>query len=182
MKIHLKAYNILNGPDSEDLIDELSTRLQNGETLSSVEREILYQHIQGQLTDEDMAKVEEVTRYLMEENDDELEDNVKLREYINNNVLTTRANLNEEILFWEMYLFPGNQRPGELREDTVERVAQRSYLDALLNYKGAIDEVPEYIDWDTKVTDPLLARVEYIHFGIYGGNQYSGHGELDTRI
>src|SRR5699024_2292318 len=94
----------------------------------------------------------------------------------------TESSLESEILLLEEYLFTGNKKPSELEEDTGERVALRSYLDALKNYHASINEVKNELNWNTDKNDPLFARVESIEFDFDGKTQFSNHGILETQI
>src|SRR5699024_6363075 len=97
----------------------------------------------------------------------------KLKTYINESVLSTESSLESEIILLEKYLFTGNMSPSELEESTEERIALRSYLDALKNYHLSINEMKNYIDWEIGKDDPLFARVEHLDFNIEGKTQYS---------
>lgn len=171
----LHAYNVLRRPSGEAIVKELKEKMLNGETLNEEEREILYQYIQSELTAEDIEMINNTKDYL-------LNDNKKLEKYINESVLSTESSLESEIILLEKYLFAGNLSPSELNENTEERVALRSYLDALKNYHATINEVKNQIGWDIKKDDPLLARVEYLEFDFDGTNQFSAHGYLKTLI
>lgn len=63
----LKAYNKLKGSNSDELIEELSDKLMNEEKLSSEEKEILFQHFQDELTDEDHKHMDELASKIEDE-------------------------------------------------------------------------------------------------------------------
>lgn len=171
----MTGYQTIRNEVYAETIEEIKNRMLEGENLNEEEREILYMHLQNKLTAEDLDKINKTKDYL-------LYDNEKLKTYINETVLATESSLESQIILLEEYLFTGNMKPSELDEDTGERVALRSYLDALKNYHASINEVKNDLNWKTEKTDPLFARVEYIEFTFDGSNQFSGHGNLDTQI
>src|SRR5699024_12681 len=117
----------------------------------------------------------------MEELAIKIEDEEALKDYVNEKVLYSEANLEKEILLLQKYLYTGNERPDNLPGNTDERAKLQSYLDILQNHYTAINEVKREangievgkdgeikkvstgIEWeDYSKSDPLLARVEYI--------------------
>src|SRR5699024_5744543 len=169
----LKAYNKLKDPDSDELVEEITDKMIKGESLSPEEKEILFQHFQDELTDEDYKHMEELAI--------KIEDEEALKDYVNEKVLYSEANLEKEILLLQKYLYTGNERPDNLPGNTDERAKLQSYLDILQNHYTAINEVKREangievgkdgeikkvstgIEWeDYSKSDPLLARVEYI--------------------
>src|SRR5699024_5059722 len=154
--------------------NEIKRKMLEGGNLNEEEREILYMHLQNIFTAEDLDKINKTKDYL-------LHDNEKLKTYINETVLATESSLESEILLLEEYLFTGNKKPSELEQDTGERVALRSYLDALKNYHASINEVKNELNWNTDKNDPLFARVESIEFDFDGKTQFSNHGILETQ-
>lgn len=93
----------------QKMLEAITGKLNEGENLSPAERELLYQYIQEEFFDEsDHAHMNIISIFM------EL-DHEKMKEYINDEVLASEASLEEEILRLELYLFAGNERPGDQR-------------------------------------------------------------------
>lgn len=173
----LNAYNQLRAPDSDKIVEEISQKLMNGESLNSEEREILYQHIQAELTLEDHKHVTDLA--LRIDNEEEL------KNYVNEKVLYSESNLEEEIKLLEKYLYAGNERPGDLPGNTDERGKLRSYLDILKNHYVALNELKaeEGLDWKGyDKNSPLHARVEYIIIKNKGSTKNNEYVEAKSKI
>lgn len=172
----LQDYTAEKKDERKNKISSLEEKLKNGEKLSYTEREILYQHIQKEvLNEDDRTHMSEVSNLIQG-------DNEKLKEYINEDVLASERSLENEIAVLEQYLFAGNERPSDLQGNTVDRVALRSYLDVLKNHHTAINEVSQEMEWDRNEDDPLLARVEYANFEFIGESKITPNSHLESDI
>ncbi len=173
----LNAYNQLRAEDSDKVVEEISQKLMNGEALNSEEREILYQHIQAELTLEDRKHMTDLA--LRIDNEEEF------KNYVNEKVLYSEANLEDEIMLLEKYLYTGNERPEDLPGKVEDRAKLRSYLDILKNYQVAIYEVKEKedLDWSHhSKDDPLLARVEFIRYEPKLDSKANNYGHMESEI
>src|SRR5699024_2487335 len=140
------------------ILDFIHDKLNDGKNLSYAERELLYQYLQnGFFNEEDHALMNTISIFM--EHDHE-----KLKNYINDEILVSEAALYEEIERLELYLFEGNLRPSDQQRSENDRIKLHSYLDILKNYRTAIQEVREEMEWDQSIHAPLLARIEYINF------------------
>jgi hypothetical protein len=143
--------------EDKGMLSAIEDKLTNGESLSSAERDLLYQHLQNNFFGkEDHEKMEQIA-YLMEH------DNEKLKDYINKEVLATEAHLEAEIMFLELYLFTGNERPTDLNGSERDRIKWSNYLQVLKNAHMDINETRKMHRWgDRSKQAPLFARVDFI--------------------
>lgn len=161
--------------EDKKMLQFISDKLSSGKPLSPAERELLYIYIQEKLfNEEDHAQMKTISIFM------EL-DHEKLKEYINEKVLASEATLEEEILRLELYLFTGNEQPGDQWIDDNDRIKLNSYLDLLKNYRIAINEVREEMEWERGKEEPLLARIEYVHFD-FEDSPINGRSTSDVTI
>src|SRR5699024_9819090 len=80
--------------------------------------------------------------------------------------LATEDALDKEKAMIEAYLYSGNegQRDNETTKEELDKL--RTYLSVLNNYKTAIGEVKEEMEWERTAgsSTPLLARVEKLDY------------------
>jgi len=144
----------------QELFDYIADKLVNGEPLNYEEREMLYRYVQEKIFGEDDGR--EVRSIVdMIENDPE-----GLVDRINEDVLSSEADLEREIAMIELYLFTGNRSPKDHHINGLEAAKLSAYLAMLRSYQSKIIDVGEYIDFERGPNDPLLARVEYIDYVI----------------
>src|SRR5699024_6784849 len=118
----------------------------------------------------EVAHIEEITSnmYGESENGDGVKENEQLKQYINENVLTSEATINHEIEVVSEYLVKEQSSNGgyiDHHDENDVYVKLISYLLILNNYKAAINDAKENIDLDYSETDPLQARVESFESG-----------------
>lgn len=181
----LNAYNKLSGSEGEDLVEEILEKLKDGKTLTSEEKEILFQSIQNELTEEDYKHMNKLSSIIEVEKEGELEELKELKEYVNEKVLYSEASLEEEIILLEKYLYAGNERPMDLPGSTDDRAKLHSYLDILKNHHVAINEVKneDGLDWSNHDRNsPLLARVENIKLKKGGDTKNNNYFLLNSEI
>lgn len=118
----------------------------------------------------------------MDEVSSKIDVDEEFKEHINEKVLSSEASLEDEIILLEKYLYTGNERPEELRGETIDRAKLRSYLDILKNHRIAINELSEEADWDRSMHAPLLARVEYARLKDEEDTKNNKHYEMESEI
>lgn len=160
--------------EDKGMLDTIEKKLTNGESLSSAERDLLYQYLQsGLFSEEDHKKMQEISEVMENSPDD-------FKEYINEEVLATEKHL-EEIMFLELYLFKGDQRPDELTGTEEDRIKWENYLQVLKNVHMDINKVKEFHNWERSKDDPLYAHLDFIETE-FSRNPVSGHTQSEIRI
>lgn len=161
--------------EDQAMLNAIEGKLGEGEKLSSAERDLLYQYLQNEFFDEaDHERMEKVT--------DLMDDGEKMKKYMNENILTTEERLEGEIMFLELYLFPGNERPNDLRDgESNDRIKLENYLEVLKNAHTDIQATAEMYGWDRDSKDLLYAHVDNIETN-FSHNPVSGHTESEITI
>jgi|GEM_PF-5419410 len=95
--------------------------------------------------------------------------------------IAVRTNSLDRSPFFLIFLFAGNERPGNRKGSDNGRIKLNSYLDLLKNYRTAIHEVREDMRWEHNLDDPLLARIEYLNFESEN-SPINGHSTSDITI
>src|SRR5690625_7780071 len=103
----------------EGLHRNVLTKYQNGDPITAVEREEIYEYFQTELLNEDKkTELEKVASFMDEENLGKID---KLTERLNEKVITSDFALEEEMLLVEAYLFLGTKTPTETGIRSEER-------------------------------------------------------------
>lgn len=161
--------------EDKGMLNSIENKLIEGKSLSAAERDLLYQYLQKKFFGkEDHDRMEELSHLIEHDND-------KLKEHINEEVLTSEKRLEAEILFLELYLFTGNERPDDLNGSEEDRIKLNNYLQILKNAHIDISETRKMYNWDRSKEDPLFAQVENIEFEL-SGNPVSGHSKSEITI
>lgn len=161
--------------EDKGMLDTIEKKLTNGESLSSAERDLLYQYLQsGLFSEEDHKKMQEISDVMENSPED-------FKEYINEEVLATEKHLEAEIMFLELYLFKGDQRPDELTGTEEDRIKWENYLQVLKNVHMDINKVKEFHNWERSKDDPLYAHLDFIETE-FSRNPVSGHTQSEIRI
>lgn len=159
----------------QEMLDAIEGKLKEGEPLSSTERDLLYQYLQNEFFDEeDHERMDEVT--------DLMDDGEAMKEYMNDEILTTEGRLEAEIMFLELYLFAGNERPDDLSDgERNDRIKLENYLEVLKNTHTDVQATKELHGWDRDPDEPLYAHVEHIETN-FSRNPVSGRTEAEITI
>ena len=163
------------------IIDEslqvIFEKMLSGDNLTEVEREELYNYIQNVILGEDNKKdMQDLLEMIGEDSD-------RLINRLNEKVLTTENSLDREILLVAAHIYTGNAGPRK-NELAVEDIGKlKGYLAILNNYKKAIDELKEEVDWTIVggPNEPLLAQVTKLEHWKESGN-YSMNFDTDIAI
>jgi len=141
-------------------LEPLFEKMLNGQDLTPDERELLYKYLQNEvINDEVRGEMQAVIDMIGDDSD-------KLINRLNHDVLATEDALDKEKAMIEAYLYSGNegQRDNETTKEELDKL--RTYLSVLNNYKTAIGEVKEEMEWERTAgsSTPLLARVEKLDY------------------
>ena len=133
------SYNITETMSLEEGLNrEVLTKYQNGDPITAVEREEIYEYFQTELLQEDKkTEFEKVASFMDEENLGKID---KLTERLNEKVITSDFALEEEMLLVEAYLFLGTKTPTETGIEYEVRDKLRTYSMLLKNYHTYIVE------------------------------------------
>ena len=133
------SYNIIETISLEEgLHRNILTKYQNGEPITAVEREEIYEYFQTELLNEDKkTELEKVASFMDEENVGKID---KLTERLNEKVITSDFALEEEMMLVEAYLFLGTTTPTETGIEYEVRDKLRTYSMLLKNYHTYIVE------------------------------------------
>lgn len=138
------------------MLETLEKKLTEGKSLTGAERELLYNYLQNEFfSKDDHKKMKDISD--MMEKDEE-----KFKDYINDNVLSTEAHLEAEIMYIELYLFAGNEDSENLPGSDNDRIKWANYLQVLKNAHMDVQEASRIHNWDRDRDDPLHAHVEFI--------------------
>jgi len=166
----IDAYqSIKESVDGEDgLIDDslelILKKMENGETLTDVEQDELYDYTQNIMLDDKKRKeIEDIASFMSEE------DIGKLTERLNEKVVVSANALEEEIAMIQSYVFTGDKRPGELVVERDIKAKLETYLIVLKNYQSAFGK------WDKTVAQVDVLKYEKDPDGV------SGH-YIETRL
>ena len=158
----IDAYqSIKESVDGEDgLIDDslelILQKMENGETLTDVEQDELYDYTQNIMLDDKKRKeIEDIASFMSEE------DIGKLTERLNEKVVVSADALEEEIAMIQGYVFLGTQTPKETGVAYYKRRKLQTYLMLLKSYHSRIVEDDQVL---------LVGKVDFKedHNGVFG--------------
>lgn len=115
-------------------------KLKNGEAITAVERESLYHFYQTKiLNDEKKKGIEEIASFINEKDID------KLKERLNEVVIVSKDDLEEEMTMIQAYIYLGDKSPNELDIERDNKQKLEAYLNILQSYYIALNK------WDNPV-------------------------------
>src|SRR5690625_4465569 len=164
----IDAYqSIKESVDGEDgLIDDslelILQKMENGETLTDVEQDELYDYTQNIMLDDKKRKeIEDIASFMSEE------DIGKLTERLNQKVVVSADALEEEIAMIQAYVFTGDKRPSELDIDRDTKEKLEAYLILLKNYHSTMgDETIAQVNKLEYEKDPNGIKGHYLDTGL----------------
>jgi len=150
-------------------------KYRNGEPITAVEREDLYEYIQTELLNKEKRKeIEEVASFIDEDNIDHL------TEHLNDKVVTSDLALEEEIMMVESYLNIGTNTPTESGVEYETRHKLRTYLMLLKGYDAHVQENNSVILVDDLTYTNNKHNVAYLE-STFSQSSYEGKGNV-TRL
>src|SRR5690625_632785 len=147
-------------------------KYKNGEPITAVERENLYEYIQTVLLNKDKRKeIEEIARFMDEDDIDHL------TEHLNDKVVTSDLALEEEIMLVEAYLKLGTNRPTESGEKSEIGHKLRTYLMLLKGFDSHVKENNSVILVDDLTYTKNKHNVTYLE-STFSQSTYEGIGNV----
>jgi len=117
----------------DGLIGIILNKMKNGEPLTDLDRDNLYEYFQNEvLDDKKREEIKDIADLINEEDID------KLKDYLNDKVLNSRGALEEEIAMVEAFLFTDRDGFDIGYVDTDSRQKLEAYLTMLKDYHSAI--------------------------------------------
>lgn len=121
----------VEGKEMEPILD----KMLNGENLTGDEREKLYDYFQNEyLDDESKKEVESIADSINEDGVDDL------KERLNEKVIVSKDSVKDEMAMIQAYVYMGDNQPGELNIDRIQREKLESYVMVLEDYHAMMGE------------------------------------------
>src|SRR5690625_764162 len=148
-------------------------KYKNGEPITAVERENLYEYIQTVLLNKDKRKeIEEIASFMNENDIDHLTD------HLNDKVVTSDLALEEEIMLVEAYLKLGTNTPTESGEKSEIGHKLRTYLMLLKGFDSHVKENNSVILVDDLTYTKNKHNVTYLE-STFLQSPYEGIGNVN---
>jgi len=121
------------GSDGGNILDVLSEKMENGETLTAEEEQMLYGYLRHEFLNAGSEnEINEVVSFINEDNIEQLQDR------LNNQVVVSNEGLEEEMVMVQAYLFLADHTYGEIEIPREDESKLRAYSIMLQDYHHAL--------------------------------------------